>query len=121
MVRLTAVLLVLLVAGCGGEKAAGPPSREPDVTGAVASAESIGGAAGGGGIALLVKASERCIDQASVRATDVTHVYDANGEDLGPEGFEALQPGRRVRVWFTGPVAESCPPQAEAGAIVLDD
>lgn len=121
MVRLATVLLLSFVAGCGGEEAAGPPSRAPDVSGAIASAEPIGGTAGGGGIALLVKGSERCIDQASVRATDVTRVYDEAGEDLGPEGFEALRPGRRVRVWFTGPVAESCPPQAEAGAIVLDD
>jgi len=121
MVRHAAVVFVLLVTGCGGQQNAGPPTREPDVSGAIASAEPIGGAEGGGGIALLVKGSERCIDQAAVRATDVTRVYDSNGDDLGPQGFEALQPDRRVRVWFTGPVAESCPVQAEAGSIVLED
>lgn len=40
--------------------------------------------------------------------------FDPNGE------FRSLTAGQWVRVWFTGPVAESYPVQGTAGSIAID-
>lgn len=47
------------------------------------------------------------------RSTQV--VRDGTPSDVG-----ALVVGRRVAVWITGPVRESCPPQAEAARIEIE-
>jgi hypothetical protein len=57
-------------------------------------------------------------DRATVRLVAGTRVYLADG---APVGVEALRVGQGVRAWFDGPVMESYPVQATAGAIVIDD
>lgn len=56
-------------------------------------------------------------DKARVRITDGTHVL-RRGE--GVVGATELRVGQQVKVWFTGPVMESYPLQATAGAIVIE-
>lgn len=40
--------------------------------------------------------------------------------DGAPSDMGALVVGRRVAVWITGPVRESCPPQADAARIEVE-
>lgn len=55
--------------------------------------------------------------KASVRITPETSVTTVSGVR---GSADELQVGTRVRVWFTGPVAESYPLQARAAAVVIE-
>ena len=55
-------------------------------------------------------------DQAVVNVTKETVIFDANGQPTTPD---KLQVGTEVRVWFTGPVAESYPVQGAASAVQI--
>ena len=56
-------------------------------------------------------------DQASVRVPAGTRLVHASGASAT---MADLQVGRNVRAWFDGPVMESYPVQASAGAIVIE-
>jgi hypothetical protein len=56
-------------------------------------------------------------DRAAVRVHAGTRLRFASGQAATPAD---LQVGRNVRAWFDGPVMESYPVQASAGAIVID-
>lgn len=56
-------------------------------------------------------------DKAVVRVTGSTTVRAPASPNVEPDG---LRVGQWVRVWFTGPVRESYPVQADAGTIVID-
>ncbi len=56
-------------------------------------------------------------DKAVVRVTGSTTVRAPASTNVEPGG---LRVGQWVRVWFTGPVRESYPVQADAGTIVID-
>lgn len=56
-------------------------------------------------------------DKAAVRVTKSTTVRGPASSDA--EAAE-LKVGQWVRVWFTGPVRESYPVQADAGTIIID-
>jgi hypothetical protein len=61
-------------------------------------------------------------DKASVTVTVNTRIFEqttAPGQERRPVVFEALQVGQSVQVEFTGPVIESYPVQATAGAVVI--
>jgi hypothetical protein len=120
--------LVLLgaavVGGCGGATAAqpaspspsAPPSRAADITGVVR--DLVPGGDAGTAVLLVVAdgSADGEYDRASVTVPSGTTVWtvDAQRGDTGD-----LAVGRRVAVWFTGPVAESYPVQATAGAVRL--
>lgn len=55
--------------------------------------------------------------KASVRVADGTHVLRRDGTVVGTA---ELRVGQRVKVWFTGPVAQSYPVQATARVIVIE-
>lgn len=55
--------------------------------------------------------------KALVRLTVETHILAPDGSALSAD---ELREGRHVRVWFTGPVAESYPVQAAAGTVVVE-
>lgn len=128
-----AVLFVLgaaVVGGCGGATAAqpaspspsvqpsaSPPSAPADITGTVDDL-SIGTAGDSLPVLLIVAdpGSTSSVDRASVRVTKSTVVWTADGVR---GAASALAKGGRVAVWFSGPVAESYPVQATAGAIEI--
>jgi len=56
-------------------------------------------------------------DKAVARIGQGTPVFGLDGKAAD---FNALQVGQWVRVWFTGPVAESYPVQATASAVAID-
>jgi Protein of unknown function (DUF3221) len=56
-------------------------------------------------------------DRAVVRVHAGTRLHFASGATATPAD---LHVGRNVRAWFDGPVMESYPVQASAGAIVID-
>lgn len=55
--------------------------------------------------------------KAVARIGQATPVFGLGGRT---EDFNALKVGQWVRVWFTGPVAESYPVQANASAVAID-
>ncbi|MBK5225482.1 MAG: DUF3221 domain-containing protein [Thermoleophilia bacterium] len=59
--------------------------------------------------------------KASVRLNDQTKIYRRSGSSLEKIGQSALTNGKKVSVWFEGPVAESYPVQGSASVIVLED
>jgi hypothetical protein len=117
-------LSIAIVAGCGrpagGGTTATPPSvppagARPDITGVVRTLTQ-----GDGGLVLLVVADAGAsggVDRASVRVTSATTVWAPAGEGRTALSASDLHAGQRIAVWFTGPVAESYPVQAAAGAI----
>ena len=55
--------------------------------------------------------------KASVQVTQGTTVVALDGRRAD---YNALSEGQWVRVWFTGPVAESYPVKAAAGTVLID-
>jgi hypothetical protein len=124
------VLGAAVVGGCGGATAAQPASPSPsappptaspsappaapgDITGAVRDVRR----STAGPAVLLVVADDPAagqVDRAWVTVTPATAVWTAKGR-RGDAGD--LKRGEVVAVWFDGPVAESYPVQAKAGAI----
>jgi endonuclease/exonuclease/phosphatase family metal-dependent hydrolase len=66
-----------------------------------------------------VKEADTNFDQASVRVTNETQIFDARGKERKQASFEALKAGQKVEARFTGPVMESYPVQATAGELVI--
>lgn len=114
---LSIVAALMLLAGCDGS--ATPPTVPTT------------GASIAGRITMLERRGERVgtvrveadpskpsgSDKAVVRITHATRVI---GRDGNPSDHDALAEGQWVRVWFTGPVAESYPVQAAAGTVTID-
>lgn len=122
-----AVLGAAVVGGCGGATAAQPASPSPsappsgvaDITGVV---RDVTPGADPGTATLLVVADPdvaSSVDRASVRVTAQSGVWGTVGEGATKLAVDDLAAGQRVAVWFTGPVAESYPVQATAGAIEI--
>jgi hypothetical protein len=118
------VLGAAVVAGCGGATAdqpaspspSAPPSGGADITGLVRDL-TLGGDAGA--VALLVVADGSAdgeFDRASVTVAPDATVWTVDGQ-RGDAGD--LVQGARIAVWFEGPVAESYPVQARAGAVQI--
>lgn len=55
----------------------------------------------------------------SVSVTRSTAIWKAGGGVYRPAAFAEVTEGRRVALWYTGPVRESYPPQAVAEALVI--
>lgn len=118
------VMLALVLGLALGASACGPklPTDPPGIEGLITNAT-----AGDGSITLLVEVPEAekpaptssyvGIDKASVTVTSDSLLYDTNGDPV--EMSRLQKTGQRVRVWFTGPVAESYPVQGTASAVQL--
>jgi hypothetical protein len=122
-----AALWAVVVIGCGGPAGGGAstPSASPpvaggaDITGGVR--QFTRGRDGGGPTFLVVadSAAAGSVDQAFVRVTAKTIIWAPEGEGRRELSADDLAAGQRVAVHFTGPVAESYPVQAVAGAIEI--
>jgi len=113
--------------GCGGAADADPsptavrssPSGVADITGTVVRLDPGGD---GSGLTLLVVADAgvpSAVDRASVRVGAETIVWAAAGDARRELTMGDLEKGQEVAVWFAGPVAESYPVQASAGAVAV--
>lgn len=110
---LLAVGLIAAVALCGCAER--PPSEPPSIRGTITSLTLPETGPGGSILVEGQKASDTQYDKASVSITGDTRIFDADGRPGLSIGD--LAEGMPVEVWFTGPVAESYPVQAQADAI----
>jgi beta-N-acetylhexosaminidase len=104
----------MVLAGCAG----GVPADTPGITGTItyvalsqtppplASITVEGGAQPDGAVS----------DKAVVAITEKTAIFDAQGARVDAQ---TLRVGQQVKVWFTGPVAESYPVQGTASAVQI--
>ena len=110
-------LAALLAAGCAGTSHVDLPPGEPYVRGPIGSVTHRATASN-----LLVRGGpgsrEPCGISATVDARTTYLVRDASGA-VRPGTLAELAPGDTVEVHVEGPVAESCPVQGYASAIVL--
>lgn len=110
-------LAAMLLAGCAGPPQVGLPAGEPYVRGPIESVTHRATASN-----LLVRAGpgsrEPCGISATVDARTSYLVRDASGA-VRQGTLADLAPGDTVEVHVEGPVAESCPVQGFATAIVL--
>lgn len=108
-----------LAAACA-TSAVEPPASEPTVEGTVTELSlSAGGSALG--TVLVEERPGQTSGDAKYRltVTPATAIMRPSAGGFEPLPFDAVAVGMRVRVWVTGPVMESYPMQASAGAIVL--
>lgn len=104
------IALAVLLSGCGN----GSPSGDPSVTGAIRQID-----ANSDGATILVVGGGT-VDRASVRVTPSTRILVGAGPETTDGAVRDLVTGVTVRVWFTGPVAESYPVQATAGTVLVE-
>jgi len=102
--------LTLLLTGCGG----GLPAGDPSISGVVRQLDTTAD-----GATILVVGSGS-VDKASVRVTTSTRILLGAGSSTKAGTLADLSAGATVRVWFTGPVAESYPVQATAGTLLIE-
>ena len=121
MTGLSALLLAVLVAGCGSGSDNGTASRA-DIRGLVTSVSRAGGGKALGSI--LVEGEiekDTSFDKASITVTPDTRIYVSRGGGLEDAAFDSLKIGQKAQATFTGPVAESYPVQAVASRIEILD
>ncbi len=123
-IKLTVPVLLIIAAtlftalSCQG----GPPELEqPDIRGAVEGfSDSMSDSVISGFILIEgVLEEDTKYDRALVTVTNRTDIYQYNGERLIKAQYEEIEYGSVIEVWFTGPVAESYPVQAEAETVVI--
>jgi hypothetical protein len=115
--HILALLLAVLLAGCGG--AAGAPDRPAEIEGTITRVTA-------DGRAQTILVEERPEEQsgsqkASVTLRSDTRVSRLSRAGVTTAGVSELRVGQRVRVWFTGPIRESYPVQVSAEAVVILD
>jgi beta-N-acetylhexosaminidase len=106
---LAALVLATALAAC----AAAPPSETPGITGTITSVTRTDER-----VSILVEGGKQpegaVSDKAQVGVPPEADVFDAQGRKTSSD---VLRQGAEVRVWFTGPVAESYPVQGTARAV----
>ena len=114
--RATAILITLTACSPGSGEAdhvaEPPPGGPPGIRGTITARRPD---------VLLVEenpADRAGTAKASVRLTPQTRIRRQGGGAAPPD---SLRVGRRVSVWFAGPVAESYPVQGTAAAVVLEN
>lgn len=110
-------LLALLLSACTGSQGTLLPQGEPLVRGPVESIEHRATASG-----ILVRAAAGSREMCGISATaDAETRYFRETEDgrLTSASMQELAVGDTVEVYVDGPIAESCPVQGRASAIVL--
>lgn len=142
---ISASLALLLMAACGGSKSDGadsarsvarpesdsaaraavraarlarPPSGPPSIEGTITDVRIAGEQL------TVVRVEENPDDsagsaKASVTVSNTTRVLGGRGTGGVERLRDELRRGRRVRVWFLGPIRESYPVQARASALEL--
>ncbi len=92
---------LVLAAGCGGgeQAATTPPTGDPDYSGQVIQVD---------GNSVLVRADG-----------DACGIWARRGERIDDELWASLEAGQTVDLWVPGPIAESCPTQGTAEAVVV--
>jgi hypothetical protein len=117
MKRIWILLAAALVAGCGMPSGATLPSETPSIEGTIQQSSAIQG-----GRRILVEASPQVAGRepaAHVTVLAGAAVLAGTGETVVRASVDELVVGARVRVWFTGAVAESFPVQATAGTVLI--
>jgi hypothetical protein len=92
------------------------PKAKPDVSGMVIDSQT---AEGMTGVLIGAKTKDGVARQARaiVRVTPKTRLFDADGKRL--KDGSALGLGDSVKVWYSGPVAESDPVRADARVLQI--
>jgi uncharacterized protein DUF3221 len=111
-----ALLLVGMVAASCTRPELSLPRTPPSIAGTITAADP-GGEHLGSIRVEAVPGEEAGSDKAVVRIGQRTALMDDSGQRIG---LNQLKVGRKVRVWFTGPVRESYPVQADAATILLE-
>ena len=101
----------VVLSGC----TATPPSESPSIRGTIMSITLPETGPGGNILVEGSKESDTQYDKASITLTGDTDIFDADGAPGLSIGD--LSEGMRVEAWFSGPVAESYPVQAQAEAV----
>ncbi len=106
------VAVILALAGCGGDAPLEPPNAEPPAY----SGQIVDVAEG----RILVRAEN---DACGIwlAPADGANVLRASGDGYARAAWDELEPGSEADVWIFGPIAESCPMQADANALVVRD
>jgi len=113
------LLLVLVLVVAGGASCARTavelPDTPPSIAGTITNVDQAGEHRG----TILVEAVpvEAGADKAVITIDQKTQLLNDAGQKIG---FSQLKEGRKVRAWFTGPVRESYPVQADASTIILE-
>ncbi|MCK8114806.1 DUF3221 domain-containing protein [Anaerosoma tenue] len=118
---IVAVAAGLALAGCA-TSAPEPPSTEPDIRGVVTSVSD----AGDGASFRVVWMNDDAVgaqedyDAAQVTANAATEILTRAADgSVTDAAVDDIAVGTVVEAWFEGPVAESYPVQATAGAVVI--
>ena len=110
-----AAVALLLMSACSPTASPRASDTPPSIAGRITAVTSSGDGAG------TIRVEERPED-ASGSAKASVRILERTAITRGSEraGFDALRVGQWVRVWFSGPVAESYPVQATGSAVVID-
>jgi Protein of unknown function (DUF3221) len=109
------MLLTVVITACA-PSAPHAPSGPPSIEGRVTAVNRAGEQNG----SIRVEANPSDISGSDKAVVTVTQRTDILRADSTPAGFSALSTGQWVRVWFTGPVRESYPVQADAARVQID-
>ena len=110
------LLIALLAIACAPAATPGIPNTPASITGRITSVNRAGEKIG----SIRVEAQpgdSAGSEKAVARIGQGTPVFGPGG---AAADFDALKVGQWVRVWFTGPVAQSYPVQATASAVAID-
>ncbi|NQT73750.1 MAG: DUF3221 domain-containing protein [Chloroflexi bacterium] len=96
-----------------------PIQTEPDFIGIITEVNSIDGDDVLGTILVegtdVIKSSDKYV----VSIKSETFILEQDGKIIDPVSFENLESGQQVRIWFSGPVAESYPAQVDAAQVMM--
>lgn len=115
VLALAGTLVVLGGASCN-RRALDLPDTPPSIAGTITSVHQAGEQIGSIRVE-AVPEEESGSDKAVVSISQGTVLLNASGQRIG---FHQLTVGRKVRAWFSGPVRESYPVQADAATIILE-
>jgi hypothetical protein len=108
----TALVLLFLAAGCGGPgNQLAPPDGDADYSGAVVQVAD--------GSVLVRADGDTC--GIWVSQAESVEVLGAVGESFIGMSWGDIQPGATVDLWVPGGIAESCPMQGAAEAVLIVD
>jgi predicted small lipoprotein YifL len=103
-------LALALLAGCGGDAPLEPPNASPAAySGALEESAE--------GRVLVREDGDAC--GIWLAPADGVDVLRAEGDGYAAASWDDLAAGQAVDVWISGPIAESCPMQADADAVVI--
>jgi len=122
MLRLTPLLVLAAAVAVAVSTTAAQEGTKADVRGTVAEVNlAKPNAAGILGVILVEgkKEATTAHDKASVRITTRTKLVKLVGKECKAATIDDLKKGARVQANFVGPVAESYPVQATAGAVLI--